>query len=119
MPGFPVYHQLPELAQINIHRVGDTIQPSHPLSAPSPPPPIFPSIRVFSNESVLCIRWPKYWSFNFSICPFNGCPRDSEESSPTPQLKTFNSLALSFLYIPTLTSIHGYWENHSYTDLCQ
>ena len=70
-PGFPVHHQLPELAQTYVHRVGDAIQPSHPLSSPSPPPSSFPSIRVFSNESVLCITWPKYWSFNFSISPFN------------------------------------------------
>ena len=68
-PGFPVHHQLPELARTHVHRVGDAIQPSHPLSSPSLPPSIFPSIRVFANESVLCIRWPKYWSFSFSISP--------------------------------------------------
>ena len=67
-PGFPVYHQLPELAQIH---VSDAIQPAHPLSSPSPPGSIFPSIRVFSNESFLCNRWPKYWSFSFSISPSN------------------------------------------------
>ena len=67
--GFPVHHQLPELAQTHIHRVSDAIQPSHPLSSPSPPASAFPSIRVFSNESVLCIRWSKYWSFSFSISP--------------------------------------------------
>ena len=70
-PGFPVHHQLPELAQTDVHRVGDAIQPSHPLSSPSPPAFNFPSIRVFSNKSVLCIRWPKYWSFSFSISPSN------------------------------------------------
>ena len=69
--GLPVHHQLPELAQTHVHQVGDATQPSHPLSFPSPPPSIFPSIRVFSNESVLCIRWPKNWSFSFSISPFN------------------------------------------------
>ena len=69
-PGFPVHHQLLELAQTHAHSVGDAIQPSHPLSSPSPPWYI-PSIRVFSNESVLCIRWPKYWSFSFSISPSN------------------------------------------------
>ena len=63
-PGLPVHHQLPEFTQIHVHRVGDAIQPSHPLSSPILPS-IFP--RVFSNESVLCIRLPKYWSFNFSI----------------------------------------------------
>ena len=90
---------------------------------------IFPSIRDFSNESVLCMRWPKYWSFSFSISPSNEhpglisfrmyefgspcSPRDSQESSPAPQFKSFNSSALSFLYSPTLTSIHDYWKNHS------
>ena len=67
--GFPVHHQIPELAETHVHRVGDAIQPSHPLSSPLLPPLIFPSIRVFPNESVLCIRWPKYWSFSFSISP--------------------------------------------------
>ena len=70
-PGFPVHHQLSELAQTDIHRVIDAIQPSNPLSSPSRPPSIFPSIRVFSNESVLHIRWPKFWSFRFSISPSN------------------------------------------------
>ena len=64
MPGFPVYHQLPEFAQTHAHHVSGDIQPSHPLLLP---PLIFPSIKVFSNESVLGIRWPKYWSFSFSI----------------------------------------------------
>ena len=69
MPGFPVLHHLPKLAQTHVHWVGDAIQPlilCHPLLLP---PSIFPSIRVFSNESVLCIRWPKYWSFSFGISP--------------------------------------------------
>ena len=55
--------------QTHVHRVTDSIQPSHPLSSPSPFPSIFPSIRVFSKESVLNVRWPKYWSFSFSISP--------------------------------------------------
>ena len=67
--GFPVHYQLLEIAQAHVHQVSDAIQPSHPLSSPSPPAFIFPSIRVFSNESVLPIRWPKYWSFSFSIRP--------------------------------------------------
>ena len=69
--GFPVHHQLLELAQIHVHRVSDAIQPSYPLSSPSLLPSIFPSIRVFSNELVLCIMWPKYWSFSFTISPSN------------------------------------------------
>ena len=94
-------------------------------------PSMSPSIRVFSSESVLCIRWPKYWSFNFSISPSNeysglisfrmDCldflawiSRDSQESSPTPQFKSINSSVLSFLDGPTLTSIHGYWKNHNF-----
>ena len=69
--GFPVRHQLPELAKTHVHWVSDAIQPSHPLSSPSPPAFKFSSIRVFSNESVLCNRWPKYSSFSFSISPSN------------------------------------------------
>ena len=61
-PGLPVHHQLLEFTQTHVHRVSDAIQPSHPLSSPSSPAPIPPSIRVFSNESTLCMRWPKYWS---------------------------------------------------------
>ena len=89
-------------------------------------PSIFPSIRVFSNESALHIRWPKYWSFSFNISPSSEYPglisfridwlessAESQEYSPTPQFKSINSLALSFLYIPTLTSVHDHWKNHS------
>ena len=82
----PVHHQLPELVQTHVHRVGDAIQPSQPLLSPSLPafslsqhqglfpPSVFPSIRVFSKESVLPIRWPKYWSFSFNISPSNEHP---------------------------------------------
>ena len=129
-PGLPVHHQLPELTQTHVHQVGHAVQPSHPLSSPSLPAFNLSSIRVFSNESALCIRWPKYWSFSFSISPsseYSGLiffridwfdppcsPRDSQESSPTPQFKSINSLVLSFLYGLTLTSIHDYWKNHSF-----
>ena len=91
-------------------------------------PSIFPSIRVFSNESVLRIRWPKHWSFSLSISPSNGysgrisfrmdwldllAVQGTLKSSPTPQFKSINCLALSFLHSPTLTSIHDHWKNHS------
>ena len=71
MPGLPVHHQLPKFTQTHVHWVGDAIQPSNPLSSPSLPASIFPSFRVFSNESVFLIRWPKYWSFSFNISPSN------------------------------------------------
>ena len=74
MPGLPVYHQLPKFTQTHAHWVGDAIQPSHLLSPPSPPAPNPPSIRVFSIESTLHIRWPKYWSFSFSISPSSEHP---------------------------------------------
>ena len=98
----------------------------HPLLLP---PSIFPSIRVFTNESFLLIRGPNYWSLSFSINPSNAysglisftmnwfdlcSPSDSQESSPAPQFKSISSLVLSFLYSPTLTSIHDYWKNHSF-----
>ena len=104
----------------------ESVMPSNNLILCRPlllPPSIFPSIRVFSNESAFCIRWPKYWSFSFNISPSNELrtdflqdwlvwspcsPRDSQESSPTPQFKSINSSALSFLYSPTLTTIHDY-----------
>ena len=91
-------------------------------------PSIFPSIRVFSNQSALPIRWPKYWSFSFSISFFQWifridflqdwlvwspcCPKDSQESSPAPPFRSINSLVFSLLWGPTLTSMHDYWKNH-------
>ena len=72
--GLPVHHQLLEFTQTHVHRVSDAIQPSPPLSSPFPPAPILPSIRVFFNELTLCRRWPKYWSFSFSISPFKEHP---------------------------------------------
>ena len=73
-PGLPVHHQLPEFTQTHIHQVDEAIQPSHPLSSPFLLPPIPPSIRVFSNESTLHMRWPKYWSFSFNISSSNEHP---------------------------------------------
>ena len=67
----PVHRQLSDFTQTHFHRVGDGILPSHPLSSPLFLTSIFPNIGAFSNESALCIRWPKYWSFSFSISPFN------------------------------------------------
>ena len=100
----------------------ESVMPSHHLILCHPlllPPSIFPNIRVFSNESALRIRWPKYWSFSFNTRPSNEHPglisfsmdlvespcssKDSQESSPTPQFKSINSSVLSFLYGPTLT----------------
>ena len=71
MPDLPVHHQLPEFTQIHVHQVGDDIQPSHPLCPLLLLPSVFPSIRVFSNESVLHISWLKYWSFSFNISSSN------------------------------------------------
>ena len=73
-PGLPVHHQLPEFIQTHVHQVSDAIQPSHPLLSLLLLPPIPPSIRVFSNESTLSMRWPKYWSFSFNISPSNEHP---------------------------------------------
>ena len=74
MPGLPVHHHLPEFTQTHVHRVSDAIQPSHPRLSPSPPAPNPSSIKVFSNESTLHMRWPKYWSFSFSIIPSKEIP---------------------------------------------
>ena len=130
--GLPVHRQLPEFTQIHVHWVSDAIQPSHPLSSPSPPTFNLSQHQVFPNESVLRMRWPKYWSFSFNISPSNehsglisfrmdwldllGDPSlqgDSQESFPQSQFKSINSSALSFLYSPTLTPIHDHWKNHS------
>ena len=110
----------------------ELVMPSNHLILCHPsllPPSIFPSSRVFSNESALCIRWPKYWSLSFNISPSMNTqnwsalgwtgwislqPRDSQESSPIPQFESINFSALSFLYSPTLTSIHDYWKSHSF-----
>ena len=127
-PGLPVHHQLPEFTQTHVHRVGDAIQPFHPCRPLLFLPPIPPSIRVFSSESTLRMKWPKYWSFSFSIIPSREIPglisfrmdwldilavQGTLKSSPTPQFKSINSSALSLLHSPTLTSIHDHRKNHS------
>ena len=73
-PGLPVHHQLPEFAETHVHRVSDAIQPSHPLSSPSPLAPNPSQHQSLSNESTLHMRWPKYWSFSFSIIPSKEIP---------------------------------------------
>ena len=73
-PGLPVHHQLPEFTQTHVHRVSGAIQPSHPLASPSLPAPIPPSNRVFSNESTLRMRWPKYWNSSLRISPSSEHP---------------------------------------------
>ena len=136
MPGLPIHHQLLESTQTHVHWVGDAIQPSHPLSSPSPP-----ALNLSQNQGLF--KWvnsshevAKVLEFqlqhqSFQWTPRNDLlqdglvgslcsPRDSQESSPIPQFKSINSLALSFIYSPTLTSIHDYWKNRSldWMELC-
>ena len=128
-PGFPIHHQFRELVQTHIHRVSDAIQLSYPLLSPSPLAFNLSQHQSIFNDSVLHIRWPKYWSFSFNISP-------SHEYSGLTSLRVdwfdllavqgiLNSLqhttvqsiscsALSFLHGPTLTCIPDYWKNHSF-----
>ena len=126
-PGLAVHHQLPEFTQTHVRRVSEAIQPSHPLSSPSPPAPNPSQHQSLSNESALHMRWPKYWSFSVSISPSN------EHQEPISfrvdwldllavqgTLKSLlqhhsskASIIRGFLHSPTLTSIHDYWKNHS------
>jgi len=128
-PGLPVHHQLLESTQTHVHWVGDAIQPSHPLSSPS-----LPALSLSQHQDLF--KWVSFSHEVAKVLEFqpqrhsfqrnpradllqNGLvgspcsPRDSQESSPTPQFKSINSSALSFLYSPTLTSIHDHWKNHS------
>ena len=127
-PGLPVHHQLPETTQ---NMSIESVMPSNHLILCCPLlllPSIFSSIRVFSNESALCIRWPKCWSFSFNISPSSEHPGLISFRMDWLDLlavqgtlksflqhhssKSINSLVLSFLYSPTLTSIHDHWKNH-------
>ena len=116
-PGLPVHHQLPEFTQTHVHRVGDAIQDLI-LRRPLLLPPSIPlSIRVFSSESTLCMKCSLVFRVNFlsdwlawSFC----CPRESQESSATPQFKSINSSALCLLYGWTLTSTHDCWKHHRF-----
>ena len=128
-PGLPVRHQLPEFTETHVHRVSDAIQPSHPLSSPSPPAPnpsqhqsLFQ--RVNSSHEVAKVLEFQLEHHSFQRNPRadllqNGrvgspcSPRDSQESSPTPQFKSIKSSALSLLHSPTLTSIHDHRKSHS------
>ena len=133
MPGFPVHHQLLELAQTHVHRVSDAIHPSHPLSSPSPAFSCAQHQGLFQWVSsshqmakVLELQHQSFqWIFRADFL-YDGLvsspcsPRDSQESSLTPQFKSINSSTLSFLYSSTLISIHDYWKNHTFDemDLC-
>ena len=130
IPGLPVHHQLPEFTQTHVHQVSDAIQPSHPQSSPFPP-------ALNSSKHQSLFQWinsshevAKVLEFQLQHQSFQWTPRtdllqnglvgspcspgDSQDSSPTQQFKSINSLALSFLHSPTLTSIHDHWKNYSF-----
>ena len=130
-PGYPVHHQLPELAQTHVHWVDDAIQPSHPLPSPFcsclhsfPASGSFQvsqffasggqSIGVSASASVLPINIQDWFPLGLTGWISLQSKGLSQESSPTPQFKSINYSVLSFLYSPTLTSIHDYWKNHSF-----
>ena len=125
-PGFPVHQKLLELTQTHVHRISDAIQPSHPLSSPSAPAFNLSHHQIFSNESVLHIRWPKYWSFSFSISPSNEHPglisfridwldllavQGNLKSLLQHHSSKPSILQCSAFYSPTLTSIHDYYHS--------
>ena len=129
-PGLPVHHQVPEFTQNHVHRVGDAIQPSHPLSSASPPAPnpsqhqgllqwvssLLEVAKVLKFQlQHQSLQWtPRTDLLRDGLGGSPCSPRDSQESSPTPQFKSINFSALSFLHSPTLTSIHDHWKNHSF-----
>ena len=128
-PGLPVYHQLPKFTQIHVHQVIDAIQPSHPLSSPSPPalnlsqhqglfkwvssPHQVAKVLEFQLQHQSHQWTPKTDLLQNGLVGSPCSPRDSQESFPTPRFKNINSSVLSFLHSPTLTSIHDHRKNHS------
>ena len=128
-PGLPVHHQLPEFTETHVHWVSDAIQPSHPLLSPSPPDPnpsqhqsLFQwvnsshevaNVLEFQLQHHSLQRNPRADLLQNALVGSPCSPRDSQESSPTPQFKSINSSALSFLHSPTLASIHDHRKNHS------
>ena len=136
MPGFPVLHHLPKFAQILVHWVGDAIRLSHPLLSPSPPAcnlskhqglfkwvgssyQVANVLELQLQHQTFQLIFKVDFLYDWLVCsPYS--PRDSQESSPTTQFESIDSLALSLLYGPTLTSVHDYWKKHSfdYMDLC-
>ena len=128
-PGLPVHHQLPEFTQIHVHQVSDAIQPSHPLSSPSPPAPnpsqhqsLFQSVNSSHEVAKVLEFQPQHHSFQRNpradllqngLVGSPCSPGDSQQSSPTPQFKSINSSVLSLLHSPTLTAIHDHRKNHS------
>ena len=130
MPGLPVHHQLPEFTQTHVHRVSNAIQPSHPLSSPSPPAPnpsqhqsLFQwvnsshevaKVLEFQLQHQSLQRNPSVDLLQNGLVGSPCSSRDSQESSPTPHFKSINFSALSFLHGPILTSIHDHWKNQSF-----
>ena len=128
-PGLPVHHKLPEFTQTHVYRVSDAIQPSHPLSSPSPPAPNpaqhqsllqwvnssheVAKVLEFQLQHHFLQRNPRADLLHNGLVGSPCSPRDSQESSPTPHFKSINSSALSILHSPTLTSIHDHRKNHS------
>ena len=124
-PGLPVHHQLLEFTRTHVHRVGDAIQPSHPLSSPLLLPPIPPSIRVFSTESTFHMRWPKYWSVSFSIVPSKEHPLECSplewqvgtlQSKGLSLLNYYSNVTLSHIVNTSLQYISQGYDHNSYKD---
>ena len=131
-PGFSVLHYLPEFAQTHVHQVGDAIQPSHPLLSRSPTFNLSQHQDLFqwvcSSHQMAKVLELKHESFQWIFRTdflwdwlVGSCPRDSQESSPAPQLESISASVFSLPFVPTLISIRDYWKNHSFDcrDICQ